>query len=134
MIEIRRVRLAAGGVRLIRSQRRVAVNQLDAIERYRQFLRHELLLRSRNPLAQFFFAAVSGDAAVGGDSDPRIDLVHGRRAGERGLTELRLSGFVSRHAESDDQNARALQKTAPVEGRAGTGSHGGGFHFATSFA
>ncbi len=134
VIEIRRVRLAAGSVGLIGCQRGVAVDQLHAIERHRQFLGHQLLLRGRDPLAQFFFAAIGGDAAVGSDGDPGIDLIHGRRTGERRLAELGLSGFASGHAESYDQDPRALEEVAAVERGARVRSHGCGSHFATSFA
>ena len=45
VIEIRGVRLAAGGVRLIGRQGRIAIDQLDALERHAKFFGDQLRLR-----------------------------------------------------------------------------------------
>ena len=94
VIEIRRMRLAAGCVALIRRQRRVAIDQLDAIERHAEFFGHQLRLRRGDSLAEFFLAGVGGDAAVGADRDPGIELV--RRRASRGVgLNLRCASRVA---------------------------------------
>ena len=91
VIEIRGMRLAAGRVSLIRRQRRIAVNQLHAIEWHRQFFGHQLRLRGRDALAQLFLAAIGGDAAVGGDGDPGIHLIRSAATQATGATELSIA-------------------------------------------
>ncbi len=69
------MRLAAGSVRLIGRHGRVAIDELDALERDAQLLGDQLHLRGGDSLAEFFLAAVCGDASVGGDGDPGVDLI-----------------------------------------------------------
>ena len=76
MIEIRGVRLAAGGVRLIRRSGGIAVDQVDAVEGDRT-PRPPIVLRRRNALTEFFLAAERRDASVGRDREPRVDLISG---------------------------------------------------------
>ena len=78
VIEIRGVRLAAGGNALIRRQGRIGDDQVNATKLDAKFFRNELHLRRGHALAEFFFSGVGRHAAVRGDSDPGIDFV-GRR-------------------------------------------------------
>ena len=64
MIEIRWMRLAARGHALVRSNRGLGVNEVDAIEAYAQLFGDELNLRRANSLPDFRFAGVRGYAAA----------------------------------------------------------------------
>ena len=78
-IEIGGMRLAAGSDALIRRDRRVAGDQIDAMKRHAKFLGDQLNLRRGHALAEFFFSGVGGHAAVRGDGDPGIDFIRRRR-------------------------------------------------------
>src|SRR5580692_5845492 len=101
MVEIRGMGLAAGGVGLIGSQGRIAIDESDAIERNRELLRDQLLLRGGDSLAELLLAAVRCDTAVGGDGEPRIDLRARGRAGNGRDAELRVR-LARSHAEAND--------------------------------
>ena len=85
------MRLAAGSVALVGRQGRVAIDQFHAIEGHAKFFGDQLGLRGDDALAEFFLAGVGGDAAVGGDGDPGIELVGTGRTGEATGDELRMS-------------------------------------------
>ena len=127
MIEIRRMRLAAGGLRLIRGERGVAVDQANPLEREQQFFRHQLLLRGRDSLAQFLFAAESGNGAVGTDRDPGICLAIVGRPGDSTAAELSIE--VPAKRKPNHQRTRRLEKPTPIQHHQSFPSH-----FATAFA
>ncbi len=114
LVEVGRRRLAAGGRSLIGRDRGVALNQRDARERNGQLLGDQLHLHREDALPQLALAGVGGDAAVGADGEPRVELpgdalVLGR---ERPLRERELVGAGGEAAEADDQRAAALQEVA----------------------
>ena len=74
MIEVNGAGLTAGGDALIRRQRRIAIDQRNAIERHGQFFGYQLRLGRGHALAELCFAAVGCDFAVGGNGDPGIHL------------------------------------------------------------
>ncbi|OGU01959.1 MAG: hypothetical protein A2W29_14015 [Gemmatimonadetes bacterium RBG_16_66_8] len=74
VVEVLWVRLAAGRGALIRSDRRVALDQRDAIERHDQLFRDELRLSRQEALAQLALASVRRHPAILGDGNPRVDL------------------------------------------------------------
>ena len=116
VIEIRRVRLAARRVGLIRRQRRIAVDQLHAVEWDGKLFSHQLRLRCDDALPQLFFATIGRHAAVGCDGDPGINFVDRWRTGRR-PAELSMSRLSSQihHAEADDESAGSLQEATAGE-------------------
>ena len=115
LVEIRRRRLAPRRRPLIGRDRRVALDQPDAIERNRELLGNQLRLRREDPLAELALAGVGRDDAVGGDGDPRIELggIDVRGAGAEFALREEIRG-----GERDDDRARGFQKIAPRESRA----------------
>src|ERR1700693_4537281 len=113
LIEIGRVRLAAGRVSLIGRHGRVAIDQFDALDGNTQLFGDQLSLRGRDSLAELFLAAICGDAAVGGDGDPGVDLIERWRTWRRS-SALRVKQSAG-CAEADDERARGLQEIAAGE-------------------
>ena len=95
VIEIGGMRLAARRVALVGRECRVAIDQIDAFERHAKLFGDQLRLRGHDALAEFFFAGVCGDAAVGCDRDPGIKLVRRRRARGNALHDLAVSAYSS---------------------------------------
>ena len=96
------------------ADRRVALDQRDAVERNRELLGDQLRLRGGDALAELALAGVGGDAAVGGDGDPGIELPRHALI-LRGEGPLRERGVLEQRrgaAEADDQRAAALQEFA----------------------
>ena len=116
VIEIRGVRLAAGGDALIRRQGRVGDDQVDAVKRHAEFFGDELHLRRGHALPEFFFSGVGGHAAVRGDGDPGIDFIGRRRIRRRIQAKRACAGLRferserAAHAEADDQRAGSLDE------------------------
>src|SRR5262249_7989068 len=78
LIEISWMGLGARGRALVRSERRVALDEFYAIERHAKLFSDQLYLHGVQPLAQFALAGVSGHAAVRGDSYPGVELIAAR--------------------------------------------------------
>src|SRR6185437_1677220 len=89
VIEIRRMRLAAGRVAFVRRAPGVSGDHRDVSERHAELFGDELRLRSDDALAKLLFAGVTGHFAVGGDGNPRVDLVGSRRTARFADAELR---------------------------------------------
>ena len=66
---------AAGRAALIAGQRRVAHDDVDALEREIEFFGHHLLHGDIDALAHVHLAEVGGGVAVGQYRDPRVELV-----------------------------------------------------------
>ena len=107
LVEVRRRRLAARRRALIGRRRGVALDQRDAIERHRELLGDQLRLRGVDALTELALAGVGGDAAVGGDRDPRIELprIDVRRLSVERPLRRRRSRSRRRRAEADDERA-----------------------------
>ena len=69
------MRLRPGRGALIRRQRGVALHQFHATERDAELLGDQLRLRGVQSVAELALAGVCRHAAVGGDGDPRIELI-----------------------------------------------------------
>ena len=109
------MRLRAGRGALIRRQRRVALDQLHAIERDAELFGDQLRLRGVEPVTELAFAGVGRHVAVGGDGDPRIELiaagaVEPLRRQPRRVATAEARRRQPRRAEADDERAGAFQK------------------------
>ena len=118
LVEVGRRRLAPGRGSLVGTDRRVALNELHPRDRHRQLLGDELNLRRVHALAELALAGIRGDAAVGADGEPRIELrridVRPARV-ERALHDV--GGVEDRcGAEAHDERARHLQERTAVDG------------------
>src|SRR5215510_14541130 len=115
VIKICRMRLGAGRCPLVRSKRRVALNQFHAIEGYAKLFRDQLLLRGIQPLAQFTFPGVRRHTAVAADSYPRIEPATTRTIEALGVcrTGCHQSSRQSRHAEADNQSTGPSDELPP---------------------
>jgi hypothetical protein len=60
---------------LIRRKRSVALDELDAIEGYRQFFGHQLSLSRVESVTQFTLPGVGSDRTVRIDGEPAIELI-----------------------------------------------------------
>ena len=101
------MRLGAGRGALIRSERRVALDEFHAVKRNAELFGDQLGLRGVEPVAQFTFAGVSGHAAVRGNGDPGIELIAARTIK---ALRRRQSAREPCHAESDNQRAGSLHE------------------------
>ena len=70
VIEVRGVRQTAGRISLIGGESRVAVDQLDPLERYAKLFGYQLRLRGDDALAEFDFAGICRHAAIVRDGNP----------------------------------------------------------------
>ena len=109
------MRLRAGCRALIGRERGIALNQLHAIDRHAQLFGDQLHLRREEALAELALAGVRGDAAVGGDRDPRVELLGVDAAVDALRRTLRLREPSDRRhagdAEGDDQRAGRFRKS-----------------------
>ena len=114
------MRLAARRRALIGRERRVALDELHAVERHIELFGDKLRLHGIHALAELGLTGVGGHVAVCCDGDPRIKL-RAPLAIET-LRNGRLEGIGEiHHAERDDERARALEKI--TAGGAGVGCH-----------
>src|ERR1700687_4291943 len=104
--------LAAGGDTLIRRHRRIAINKFDAAEPHRKFFSDQLSLRGGNTLPEFTLSRVGGHISIGGNRDPRIDLVQSRAPchSSRKIVLASSSPIYSCHTEGDDQCSCSFQE------------------------
>src|SRR6185437_4060690 len=95
-------------------------------KRYAKLFGNQLSLRGDDALAEFFLAGICRDAAIGGDGDPRIDLIERGRARGSALENLSVDrddiGGKSEHAETDDERSRLLHEIAARKSGAIQGS------------
>jgi hypothetical protein len=111
------MRLLTRSRALIGTERRIALNQLDAIERDAQLLGDQLCLRGVQALADLALAGKGGDAAVGIDRDPRVELVAAGAIEPLRIEHARRQAEIlrhARHAEADDQRAGAFEEGTAV--------------------
>ena len=136
-VEVRRMRLLSRRRSLIRRHRRVALDQTHAFKRHAQLFGDQLHLRGVQPLAEFTFAGIGRDRAVGGDRDPRVELrapgpVEALR--QDAAQAIRNAG----RGEGHDHRARSLEERPTREagpGQRASGIRGQpGCHTAASFA
>src|SRR5688572_5299766 len=113
------MRLRAGSRSLIGSERRVALDQLHAVERHAEFFGNELGLCRIQAVSQFALSGVGGDVAVSANGDPRVELIAWSSIDSLGLSEFRNEASCR---EPDDECAGGFQEFAP------------GFHRRTSAA
>ncbi len=100
-------RIAARGVALVGRALGVGGDERDALERNGELLGGDLLQRSLHALPQLRLAGEDGDAAVGADADPRVEL--GRSVeGARQLRRLRLLRAGGEELASRKDGAHAL--------------------------
>jgi hypothetical protein len=106
------MRLLPRGRALIRRDRRIALDQPDAVQGDADFLCHQLHLRGVEPLTEIALSRVSRDAAVAPDRDPRIEL--GTAGSVEALGEHVAQAIDdSGRRESDDERAGALEERTP---------------------
>src|SRR5437773_5890743 len=81
-----------------------ALDQLHAVQRNRKLFCHELGLRGVEPMAQLAFAGESGNAAIGVDGQPPIELIAagsiealGKQRFWRDRKSTRLNSVTSRY-------------------------------------
>ena len=91
MVEVRRVGLAPRGMRLVRSNRSITIDQFDAIKGDRKFFGDQLHLGNRDTLAKLLLPAERRYATISPDRNPGIELIERRRTG--GRAALRLTGI-----------------------------------------
>jgi hypothetical protein len=107
------MRLAPRRRPLVRADRRIAHDQLHAIDGNGELLGNQLRLGGLNALPELAFPRVRCDAAVGGDADPGIELARVDRRPLRAAPALgereRLQGG---RAEADDERAGAFEEFA----------------------
>jgi hypothetical protein len=113
-VEVGRMRLAPRRSSLIGCDRGVALHQPNARHRHAKLLGDHLDLRRVHPLAELALAGVGGDAAVGGDGEPRVELTICRarrlrqcRAGRQTKPAGEAGG-----TEADDKRAATFQKAS----------------------
>ena len=132
LVEIGRMRVAAGSRALIGCPSGVALHQPDTGHRHRQLLCDQLNLRREDPLAELALPCVGRDVAIRPDGDPGVELprIDLRRpgGGRAGFLPQQLPNAAG--AEADDQRAGAREEAAPGEARAveripGIGCHRG---------
>jgi hypothetical protein len=124
--------LAPGGDALIGRARGITLHHRDAPHRHIQLLGDDLGQRGGDAGAELHLPGVEGDAAVGRDGEPRVDLagwdgLAGRRdlAGQHRLVladARRLGAAGGRERERDDQGSRRLQQRATGQASAQLGS------------
>ena len=66
-------RVAARGVALVRGKRRVGGDELDGVHVHRELLGCDLQDRGLDALAKLGLAGEDGDAAIGADTQPRVE-------------------------------------------------------------
>ena len=110
MIEVRRMRLRSRSGSLIWGNFGVALDQLHAIQRNGKLFCHELGLRGVEPMPQLAFAGESGNAAIGGDGQPTIDLI------AAGSIEALGKQRFGRQTKGHHQRATGFQESASIDG------------------
>ena len=124
-VEIGGVRVAARRRALVGSPCRVALNQSNAIDRYRELLGDQLCLSRVETLPQLTLTRVGRNLPLCVDGDPRVELVSRHRQVLRRLR--RRSQNLAHSAEADNQAAGPLQPIStrqhePIQGGAGVAS------------
>ena len=110
--ELRTGGLAAGCKTLIGSEAGVAEDDLDAIERHKELLGHQLGLDRRKALSELNLARVDCDALVRPDRDPGINLCRVHQSCRINRVLRRQFRVPTTHAEADNQRAGAFQEIA----------------------
>src|SRR5207247_11245419 len=100
------MRLRSRSGSLIRGNFGVALEQLYAIQRNRKLFRHELGLCGVEPMPQLAFAGESGNAAIGVDGQPTIDLI------AAGSIEALGKQQFGRTTEGHDKRTTAIHEMA----------------------
>src|SRR5882762_2608171 len=107
-------RLAAGGLAFVRSERGVAVDDIDALQIDVELVGGDLRERRADALPQLDLAGEDRDRAVGVDAQPGIEhAVVVEAPGERG--GLRLAERLGGERERNDQRAAGLEEIAARE-------------------
>ena len=110
MIEVCRMRLRSRSGSLIWGNFGVALDQLHAIQRNGKLFRDQLGLRGVEPMSQLAFAGESGNAAIGGDGQPTIDLI------AAGSIEALGKQRFGRQTKGHHQGTTGFQESASIDG------------------
>ena len=106
-------RMAAGRDTLVGRACRVGGDEFDVVGKDRKLIGGDLDQGGLQPLAEFGLAGEDGDATVGADLDPRIELrIFVEIAGQAVLLGRPLRGALSGHGEGHDQRALAEQRAS----------------------